>query len=163
MTSRLANIYDAGNGSLHIEINAGYGDYIELRTGDDLLELLRDLITAGNAHFGTTARLIEASGELNVGEQDSLGHFSVHVGGREFVADEFRTLSFEIDGKSGAIGALVIGDGMQTSTGTVVHPSSSIGTTPGESYTWADFRREHLAQFEAMVDAIKVGDQIEIR
>lgn len=58
-----ANIY-THNDSLHIEISAGYGDYIELRTGSDLLELLRDLIAAGNAHFGTTARLIEISGEV---------------------------------------------------------------------------------------------------
>lgn len=63
----LANIYPCGN-SLYIEVPAGYGDYIELRTGDDLLELLHGLITAGNAHFGTTARLIEASGELNVAQ-----------------------------------------------------------------------------------------------
>lgn len=153
--SRLAYIFES-DGLLYVGVPAGFDEYIVLRTRSDLLELLRDLIAAGNAHFGTTARLIEASGELNVGEQDSLGHFSVHVGGREFVADEFRTLSFEIDGKSGAIGALVIGDGMQTSTGTVVHPPSSIGTTLGESYTWADFRREHLAQFEAMVAEIKV-------
>lgn len=145
-----AEIY-THNDSLHIEISTGYGDYIELRTGSDLFELLRDLITAGNAHFGTTARLIEASGDLNVGGQDLPGHFGVHIGGREFVADEFRTLSFEIDGKSGAIGTLVIGDGMQTSASTVVHPPSSIGATPGESYTWQDFRREHLAQFEAMM------------
>lgn len=57
--SHNASIYPH-NESLHIEISAGYGDYIELRTADDWLELLRDLVAAGNAHFGKSARLVSA-------------------------------------------------------------------------------------------------------
>ena len=63
--SRLAYIFVA-DGVLHVGVPAGFDEYIELRTGDEVLELARDLIAAGNAHFGTTARLVESAGELNV-------------------------------------------------------------------------------------------------
>lgn len=114
-----ANIY-THNDSLHVEIGAGYGDFIELRTCGDLLELLRDLIAVGNAHFGTTARLVEAGGDdaANHGtyyevtgdapyrdpaemavlcEQKLLDHFGIvaadEVRNREFIVDSCRALA----------------------------------------------------------------------
>ena len=35
----------------------------------------------------------------------------------------------------------------------------SVGSQPRQDYTWQDFRREHLAQFEAMVDALPATEK----
>lgn len=61
---------------------------------------------------------------------------------------------------SAAVGSLVTGcNNFQNSTGTTVHSLAGKNIEPvDEPYTWQDFRREHLAQFEAMVEAVKVEE-----
>lgn len=132
-----ANIYTLDD-SLHVEISAGYGDSIELRTDDDLLELLRDLIAAGNAHFSTTARLVEASGEVNAGQllSDDIRIAPGDYPPINFDDHSHRTLADELS---------------------PLHwfGRENDGSQLRQDYTWQDFRREHLAQFEATVAALK--------
>ena len=80
-------------------------------TSTEFFDFVRQLIAAGNAHFGTTARLLESVGELNVGK---------------FLSDD----DFPA--------------------------AASLPDDNPDTYTWQDFRREHLAQLEAMVAAMKV-------
>lgn len=165
--NRLADIYVA-DGSLHIwGSNADYSDCIKLRTTADWLELLRDLVTAGNAHFGATARLIEISGELNVAQ---------------FLSDDDLASSPDAAANPGTVYE-VTGDAPYTLTiddvriphgdyppinfddhshRNIVDELSPLhwfgrendGAQIRQDYTWQDFRREHLAQFEAMLAAL---------
>jgi len=60
-----ANIYTDADGVLCVEVAAGCGDAIKLRSADECMDFLVNVATEANRHFGTAMKVFWHVGELS--------------------------------------------------------------------------------------------------